>query len=163
MDPSVDAFASGDYTLIGSACGAVPGRGMDVCQVTQGSQISTAWTMILPPIGGKVLGGEIDVYYRTLHKQYSLTDKPILQIPWADFFGSKTWSPDQDGEVEALALIRWQDNTGVTQVTKLRGLAKIIVTSAGYDRMPIDSGFQAWTTKCTIQYSSAGRSALECK
>lgn len=157
----MDAYSAGDYTLIASACSAVPGRGMDVCQVTDGTPIASAWKMIVPD-GMAVQGGEVDVYYKDIHKSYPVIGN-IIQISWSDFFGMKTWDSTLDGEVEALATVSWKDNTDIVKTTEFRGLAKIIVTKAGYNRMPIDSGFQAWSSACRVQYSTAGRSAIKCQ
>lgn len=163
LDTSTDAVGAGDYTLAGSACDAVPGGGMDICRVTSGTMIASAWTLVIPN-GSPIEGGEIDVYYRDVHKSYAaVAGQTMVQIPWKDFFGVPTWTADQDGEVEALLLIRWKDSSGVEQQTKFRGLAKIVVTAPGYDRLPIDSGFAAFSTDCKIQYSTAGRGVVSCK
>jgi hypothetical protein len=164
VDMSMGAFAAGDYTLLGSACEAAIGGGLDICRVTEGTQISSAWTLIVPKPGKAVgvTGGEVDVYYRDIHKSYAVTDW-VLQIPWADFFGSSFWLSDMDGEVLALLTLNWTDAAGIHQVTQARGFAKIVVMKSGYARIPMDSGQAAWGTKCKIQVSTAGRSAVKCQ
>jgi hypothetical protein len=152
IDPSMDAYAAGDFTLI-STCNATPGIGMDICNVTEGEQISSGWKLILPH-GDRIVGGEVDVYYRNIHKTYNVSASPLV-ISFRDFFSSATWTSDLDGELLALVTIRWKDDTGIIQSTKLRGIAKTVVTKPGYDRMPIDSGLHAFSTVCTIQYSTA--------
>lgn len=161
VDRSISAVEAGDSTLALSACGAVPGGGMDICRVTEGTVITSSWKLIVPA-GRSVLGGEVDVYYRDLHKQYPVTGS-VIEIPWRDFFGSDTWSSPMDGEALALVLLRWKTPEGIEEIVKFRGIAKIVVTKAGYDRMPIDSGFGVWPTTCRIQYSTAGRGALSCQ
>lgn len=161
IDKSPDAFASGDYTLV-SACSAVPSGGLDACYGTEGTKISSAWNMVLPKKSGTVLGTDIDVYYRDIHKAYSASGM-VLTIPWADFFGTDTWGPQHDGVAMALAKVRWQDENGLEKVLLFRGYAKLIITKPGYARMPIDSGFAAFGATCKIQYSTAGRSAVSCK
>ncbi len=161
IDTSTPAADAGDFTLAISACGATPGIGFDICRVTEGDEIASSWKMVVPQ-GSQIQGGEIDVYYRDLHKQYPISGI-VVEVPWRDFFGQATWSSDLDGEAMALLVVRWKDDTGLIQITKFRGLAKIVVTKKGYDRMPIDSGFHTWETNCKIQYSTAGRSALQCK
>lgn len=161
IDPSIPAVQAGDYTIATSACGAVPGRGMDVCHVREGTRIESSWVMIVPN-GKGVIDGEVDVYYRDVHRHYPITDS-IVQIPWAHFFQSEKWSTDMDGEALALVLVRYKDPQGIIEVAKFRGIAKIVVTKEGYDRLPLDSGFAAWKTVCKIQYSTAGRSAISCK
>lgn len=162
IDKSPDAFASGDFTLI-SACSAVPSGGLDACYGTEGTKISSAWNMILPKRKGTVLGTDVDVYYRDIHKAYSSTGM-VLTIPWADFFGTDTWSSKaHDGVAMALAKVRWKDENGLERVLLFRGYAKLIITRPGYARMPIDSGFHAFGATCKIQYSTAGRSAVSCK
>lgn len=164
VDTSPSAYASGDYTLVGSACEAVPGSGVDSCRVTQGTQIASAWTLVVPKPGSAsgVTGGTVDVYYRDLHKSYPVTDW-TLQIPWADFFGASTWDSSMDGEVMALLTLNWTDENGIHKVTEARGLAILIVTAPGYSRIAIDSGTAAWGTKCKVEVSTAGRSAVKCQ
>ena len=161
IDPSIPAVEAGDETLISSLCEAVPNGGMDVCHVKEGTAIQTGWKLVVPD-GFRVDGGEVDVYYRDIHKQYGVT-KNVINIPFRDFFGSTTWGPQHDGEALALVLIRYRTDQGIQEIMKFRGIAKIVVTKPGYDRMPIDSGFAAWGTTCKVQYSTAGRSALKCK
>ena len=109
-----------------------------------------------------VIGGTVDVFYRDIHKSYSVTEW-TLQISWADFFGAPTWQRSMGGEVMALLTLNWFDNAGLHQVTEARGLALIIVTKPGYTRIPIDSGNAAWGTKCKVQMSTAGRSVVQCQ
>jgi hypothetical protein len=116
--------------------------------------------MVLP-ISGSVTG-EVDVYYRDLHKTYAI-GRSILEIPWRDFFGQDKWTSDLDGEALALDIVRWVDSAGIVRETKYRGIAKIVVTKPGYERMPMDSGQHQWQTTCRIQYSTSGRSALKCQ
>lgn len=164
VDPSVSAFASDDYTLVGSACQAVPGGGVDSCLVTSGTTMSSAWTLVVPKPkdAAGVTGGTVDVYYKDLHKSYAVTDW-TLQISWADFFSATVWDSSMDGEVMALLTLNWTDNAGINQVLSARGLAVVVVTPPGYSRIPIDSGQQAWGTTCKVQYSTAGRSAVSCQ
>lgn len=135
---------------------------MDVCYATEGTLIASGWRMVIPQQKGVILSVDIDVYYRDLHKAYS-TKEQVVEIPWKEFFGQTQWTAAMDGEVEALATVRWLDPTGVEQILFLRGLAKIIVTKPGYSRMPFDSGLAAFASTCKIIYSTAGRSALQCK
>lgn len=161
LDPSIPALEAKDYTLVLSACENTPGIGMDICRVTEGDTIASSWKLIVPQ-GTPIEGGEVNVYYRDIHKQYSIGGS-VVEIPWREFFGADKWSDDMDGEALALVLIRWKDDRGIIQVTKFRGIAKIVVTKQGYDKLPIDSGLNQWGTKCKVQYSTAGRSALKCE
>lgn len=163
VDPSMEAVDAGDYTLVHSACEGTPGLGLDSCIVKEGSEIDRSWQLIIPSGHRYVLGGEVDVYYKGIHKQYPIKkDSEILEIKWDEFFGKKKWSKDLDGEVLALVLLKY-DKKGIIEIAKFRGIAKIIVIKQGYSRMPIGSGFSGWETDCKIQYSTAGRGALECK
>ncbi len=161
LDPSIQAVDAGDYTLALSACDAVPGGGMDICRVTAGTKIESSWKMIVPG-SKKITGGEVNVYYRNIQKSYAISG-PILEIPWSDFFGSDTWDASMDGEALALVLVKFKTPQGLEEIAQFRGIAKIVVTKSGYDRMPIDSGFAGWKTTCKIQYSTAGRGAISCK
>lgn len=163
IDPSIQAVDAGDYTLAVSACEAAPGQGMDICRVREKAAIESSWRLFIPA-GKAVLGGEVDVYYRDLHRSYAVAKGDgIIEIPWKDFFGQTTWDRSMDGEALALVALRFATPNGVEEVVKFRGIAKIVVTKEGYDRLPIDSSYGAFKTTCKIQYSTAGRSAVECK
>ena len=162
VDRSMPAVAAGDYTLAISACENVPGGGMDICRVRENTTIESVWKLIVPQGKNIVQGGEIDVYYRDVHRQYGVTGS-VVEIPWRDFFSQERWTSDLDGEALALVLVRWKTPEGIEEVVKFRGIAKIVVTKEGYDRLPIDSGFAAWKTTCKVQYSTAGRGAVQCK
>lgn len=163
IDPSMSAVEAGDYTLVHSACGTVPANGVDACHSIEGTEITKSWVMIIPVTHYGVYGGDIDVYYRDIHKKYSIKkDTEIIEIKWSDFFGKKTWSKDMNGEVLALISLRY-DKKGIEEVALFRGIAKIIVTKKGYTRLPIGSSFSGWETECIINYTTAGRSSLNCK
>lgn len=162
FDPSIEAVEAGDFTLPSSLCSAVPNGGMDVCHVSEGTAITSDWRLILPT-GRGVSEGEVSVYYRDIEKTYAITGTTVT-IPFRDFFGDHTWSGSRhDGELLALAFVRYKLPDGTIELLKFRGIAKIVVTKAGYDRMPIDSGFSNWTKNCKIQYSTSGRTAVQCK
>jgi hypothetical protein len=167
MDRSADAFSAGDMTLV-SSCQAAPGpklgmaSGVDSCRFTVNDTVAGNWILVVPPPKGQVTGGTVDVYYRDLHKSYPVKDW-IVPISFSDFLGITKWTSAFDEAVlEALVTINWNDNENVQQISRYRGIAVLIVTATGYERMPIDSGNSAWGTKCKVQYSPAGRSALQC-
>lgn len=170
MDRSADAFTAGDLTLV-SSCVSTPGvnmsmaSGVDSCRFTNGDTVSGKWILIapVPKVSQKVTGGTVDVYFKDLHKSYPITDWTI-PIDFATFLGIGKWSKDFDeGVLEALVTLNWVDNQGLQQVTRFRGIAVILVNDSGYERLPIDSGNEAWGTTCKIQYTPAGRSAILCK
>lgn len=164
IDRSMEAVYAGDYTLAVSACGAVPGRGMDLCRVKEGADIASTWRLIVPAKSKKqVKGGEITVYYRDISKTYPIGADSLVEIPWRDFFGAAKWTRDMDGEALALAEVRYVTPDGIEEIWRARGVAKIIVTRQGYDPLPLDSGFSAWGLTCKISYSTAGRSDVKCK
>lgn len=170
---STDAFAAGDFSLA-SSCISTPGAkigmasGVDSCHFTVGDPVaSSAWVLVIPPPNHalNVIAGSVDVYVPkySIHKTYSVGTGWNLTIPFVDLFGT-SWISDQDESVvEALATLTYTDNQGINQILKTRSIAFIIVTAAGYDRMAIDSGNQAWGANCAVQYSSSGRSAVSCK
>lgn len=164
IDKSLPASEAGDYTLAMSACEAVPGHGMDVCRVKEGANIDSSWTMIIPKRGGAVLGWEADLYYRDVAKAvHAEGSGPVVQVAWKEFFAQEKWTRDLAGEALALVSVRYKLPTGIEEIVRFKGLAKILVLQEGYDRMPIDSGFAAWGTNCKIRYSTAGRGAIQCK
>lgn len=161
IDPSIKAIDAMDLTLAMSACNAMPGLGADICHVKEGATISATWKIIMPK-SPKLLGGEINVYYKDISKSYALTGS-VVEIPWKDLVGHDTWELEDEGEALALAQIRFKDPQGIISVVRAKGLAILLVTKTGYDLLPIDSGFEAFSTTCRIQYSTAGRSAISCK
>lgn len=161
LDPSVSAVDAGDYTLPLSACEGVPGGGMDICRVTEGTKIESSWNLIVPS-GRPIQSVELDVYYRDIHKTYSPTGK-VVTIPWKEFFGAERWDSSHDGEALALLLVTFLDEREQPVLVKFRGIAKIVVTKKTYSRLPIDSSTAAWKYNCKVQMTSAGRSAVSCK
>ena len=170
MDRSTDAFNAGDMTLL-SSCQAAPGplislaSGVDSCRFTVGDIVAGKWILIAPPPKNakKVIGGSVDLYYRDLHKAYPITDWTI-PIDFKNFLGNGTWSKDfHEGVIEALVSVSWVDNQGIQQITRFRGIAVLIVTDLGYERLAIDSGNQTWGTSCKVQYTNAGRGSVVCR
>ncbi len=163
VDRSMPAVQAGDFTLAISACQAVPGRGMDLCRVKENAAIESVLRLIVPAGTAHVRGGEITLYYRDVTKTFAIKDSPLIEIPWKEFFGADKWSRAMDGEVLALAEVRYETPEGLEEIWRARGVAKIIVTREGYDPLPLDSGFSAWAINCKIDYSTAGRSDVKCK
>jgi hypothetical protein len=164
VDRSMQAVEAGDYTLAMSACEALPGGGMDVCRVREGEPIESSWKLVIPEDRKAVQGWEVDVYFRDGNRPAHFQGQgPLVELPWKEFLGQSTWTKDLDGEAMALLLVRYKLENGIEEIVKFRGLAKLVVTAAGYDRLPIDSGFAAWKTSCKVQYSTAGRSAVKCQ
>jgi hypothetical protein len=161
IDPSIAAAEANDYTLIASACEAMPGRGADICRVKEGTTVSSGWRLIVPT-GDKILGGEVTIYYKDFSKSYGVTDK-VIEVPWRDLVTDHTWKESHDGIAVAIAQIRYVDPGGIEKIMRARGMAIINVLKPGYDPMPIDSGFAAWKTECKVEYSTAGRGALGCE
>lgn len=161
IDPSVEAIVAKDLTVIASACEAMPGRGADICRVQENQPINSVWRLVLPT-SRAIEGGEINVYYKDVVKSYAVTGA-VVEIPWTDITGQKTWSLDHHGIASAIAVIQYKDAQGIKTQLRMRGMALIIVTREGYAPMPIDSGFHATEGRCRYQYSTKGRSALECK
>lgn len=163
IDPSINAVDAGDLTLV-STCNAIPVRGMDLCLFKDQAPMTSSWVLVLPYDEKHFLGGEITLYFNDISKTYSVTNDSIT-IEWKDFFKTNKWNKSLDGEVLALAQLRFKDDQGIESVWRARGIAKIIVTNTGYNPMPVDSGYASFekSFKCSVQYSTAGRSAVGCK
>jgi hypothetical protein len=160
-DPSIESIRALDVTVVMSACEAMPGRGADICRVNEGAVIDSSWKIIIPE-AKRIDGGEINVFFKDIQKSYAITDSVVV-IPWRDLIGSNTWSVDHAGIAQALAVVRYKDDQGIIKQVRAKGMALLVVMKDGYSPMPIDSGFSAVETRCRIQYSSSGRSAIECK
>lgn len=167
IDLSPEAYASGDFTLVaslaGGPCAAIPVQGADLCRFKEGSQIASSWRIVVPS-SKYIVGGQVTVYFKDTTKTYPLTGN-IIEIPLRDLIGHDRWQKSDSRVATALAEIRWKDADGVLRTGRAEGVAMLIVLKSGYDPMPIDSGVHTWSKdfKCKVQYSSAGRSAVECK
>lgn len=161
MDRSIPSVEAHDLTLTISACSATPTPGFDACRVKEGQAIDSTWRLFFPD-GVGVLSGEVMVMFKDVTRQYAVNSN-VVEIPWADFFDDDVWRLDYDGYARALGVVRFKDKEGIERTAKFRGEARVLVLKEGYDPMPIDSGFAGWKTRCRIQWSTAGRSAVECK
>lgn len=159
MDSSLAAVDAGDYTLAVAACEGMPGRGADICRFKRGSEIASSWQVVLPE-GDRILGGEVEVTFRDVTRTYPVLGS-LVSIPFKDILGTTHWEASHDGFALALATIRYQGRE-TEEVVRARGIAFIVVTDPGYDPLPIDSDTGVFKTKCEIQMSTAGRSALKC-
>jgi len=164
IDPSMDAVQAGDFTLAMSACENVPGGGMDICRVKEGTAIESSWKLVVPAKFKGFAGGEVEIYYKDTQLSFAITgESNLIEIPWKEVMKSGTWTKAMRGTALALVLIRYKDAQGVERIQKFRGEARLLVTEPTYDRLPIDSGFEAFKTTCKVAYSTAGRGALSCK
>lgn len=162
LDPAPAAFASNDKTLVMSACAAQPVQGLDVCRVVAGSPISQKWVLVVPN-SREVLAGELRVRYRDTVLSYNVGPKQhTVEIPWRDLVGRDTWQLEDESPAQVTGHVRFETRTGEAY-TDVLGIAFPIVLAEGYTPMPIDSGNAAWMTTCRVQYSTKGRSAIECK
>lgn len=159
LDPSALALESNDKTLVHSACKAAPSQGLDICRVLEGSTIREEWDLIVPH-PDKFISGEVRIRIRDTVKTYPVTDN-VVKIPWKEVLGHEIWLAEDDGPVQALGSFQYKGPQGPVWVDIL-GIAFLVVLKQGYSPMPIDSGVEMSDTKCTVQYSSAGRSAILC-
>lgn len=163
-DKSMAAVEAMDYTLVHSPCENVPGQGMDICRFVEGTEISSSWRIVVPS-GKHVRGGQVILAYRDMRKTYAVGEGPVVEIPWREFFQTDRWTKDLGGEAEARVVLEWENERGIVVTARALGLARILVLSAEYNVMPLDSGVHAWEgkVKCRAQYSTAGRSAFRCE
>lgn len=164
VDTSPEAIASGDFTLINS-CQIIPAGGLDICRVIEGSAIESSW-VIMVPSAKEVLDGEIIIRYKDVSKSYSVSGgQEQVEIPFKDIVRAQAWSRDHFGDVLALGHLRFKDSNGTIRVVGAMGMAKIVVLKPGYSPLPLNSSFGIWERefKCTTEYSTSGRSQVECK
>lgn len=162
VDPFPSAFGS-DLTLVVSSCSGLPGRGADICRVKEGTAIESVWRVFLP-VGKEILGGEVAVFFKDIQKTYSVQpDQILVEVPWSDLVAGGIWKTSDEGTALIVAKLRFKDAQGIERLIRAKGLAILQINPKDYDLMPIDSGFQAWEGTCRVQYSTAGRSAVECK
>lgn len=160
IDPSTTAVAANDQTLITSACHAAPSQGVDVCRVKEGATISEKIVFIVPWTKDSDWG-QISLRYKDRVITYPVEGVKI-EIPWSDVVEAEKWSLEVEAPVQARAAIRYKTDTGAVFVDLL-GYVFPVVLRQGYDPLPMDSGVEAFQNTCRVQYTSAGRSAIECR
>lgn len=168
FDLSPEAYASGDFTLVGALaegpCKAIPVGGVDVCRVKDGSKAVSVWRLVIPQGGtfqGQKISGQVTAYFKDFSKTYPV-DGNVLEIPLEDLVGP-TWEKSDSGTAVALGQLEFTDSEGVKRTVQAEGMATFIVLSKDYDPLPMDSGQENWGLTCKVQYTTAGRSALDCK
>lgn len=159
IDPSIPAAQAGDLTMVFAACGAVPSRGLDICRVVEKGEAAEVMRIVMPK--DKRVTGEIRVRYKGVVKSYPVTGS-VVQIPLRDVIGKERYEREDQGIIQMTGSLRAELPDGV-RFTDVLGYAFLVVLGEGYTPMPIDSGNAAWGSTCRVQYSTAGRSALECK
>lgn len=169
FDISPEAYASSDFTLISALsdgpCKAIPAGGADVCRFKDGAQVESVWRMVIPQTSGILAAkvtGQVTVYFRDFSKVYPVDGQTVLEVPFSDLVGP-TWEKSDGGVATALAELKYTSSDGVERVMLAEGMAVMIVLSKDYDPLPLDSGNQNWSMACRVDYTTAGRSALECK
>lgn len=163
IDTSPSAVASNDFTLAMKVCDGPLYSGIGVCRVTEGTPVSGEMHLILPPVSGRVKGGEIVVYMRSGQKSFAIPDNGIVIVQMVDLFGPKNWSKNDTSIGNVNASLRVKDDAGIEKIVQAEGQFWVRVTAPGYAPLPIDSGYVMWGTTCVVQYSSSGRSAVLCK
>lgn len=160
VDDSMTAAAAGDLTLIHSACAEQLGHGYDLCRVTEGAEVVETWSLVFP-WAGSFVDGDVSVSYLGTEHRFKVTG-PQLDIPWKLLTGKATWSKGDDSPAQARAALKFHQDDGDHWVDLL-GFAFPIVLKQGYAPLPLDSGRSFTEAVCRLQYSSAGRSAVECR
>lgn len=165
VDLSPEAYASGDLTipvaLADGPCKAIPVQGVDVCRVKEGAPIESRWRLIVPQ-GKGITGGQVTVYYKDFSRTYAVAGT-VVEIPFSDLISGDKWKHEDRGVLTALAELKYKDSEGVERSVRAEGMAVVIVLASDYDPLPMDSGQDNWGLNCKVQFSTAGRSALECK
>lgn len=165
IDHTINAAYAGDHTLIVNACGAIA-QGGTICRLREGEKIVSGVDLIVP-VGGAILGGEVQAIYKDLAPQTFGIVTSVVSIPFSQVMGEGTWSrKEHDGDILLLATIRYKAEDNIERTTKAIGYVKLLVLDPKYDGVVgIDSGFIAWKQdfKCTVAYTTAGRSAIKCR
>lgn len=161
IDPSMTAIAAHDQTMIVSACHAAPSQGVDVCRVKEGARITEKMIFVVPWTKDSDWG-QMSLRYRD-HVLSVPVEGPTVEVSFFELLDEQeTWTRDLEAPVQARASIRYKTDTGAVFVD-LIGYVFPIVLAQGYDPLPMDSGVEAFQNTCRVQYTSAGRSAIECR
>lgn len=160
IDPSMTAKAAHDQTMIVSACHAAPSQGVDVCRVKEGARIAEKMIFVVPWTKDSDWG-QMSVRYRD-HVLTLPIEEAVVEVGFAEVTDEETWTRAAEAPIQALASIRYKTDSGAVFVD-LIGYVFPIVLAQGYDPLPMDSGVEAFQNTCRVQYTSAGRSAIECR
>jgi hypothetical protein len=160
LDPATTAAAGGDATLVHSACAEQLGHGYDLCRVTEGAEVVETWAFTFPWAPGFV-DGDLNVEYLGQTHVFKITG-PTLEVPWKLLTGGATWKQEDRAPAQARAAIKFKAPDGDHWVDLL-GYAFPIVLKQGYAPLPLDSGRNFTELVCRLQYTSAGRSAVQCQ
>jgi hypothetical protein len=163
VDSSKAAAQSGDLTLVMSGgCSAMPGQGADICRFVEGSPIASSWTFVLPT-SKYLLSANLRIRYRDRVMSIGAPNGNVISIKWADIVGHSTWLASDDGLAQVTGTLQFKSPNSTAEYADVLGIALLVILSPGYSPMPIDSGHQATSNVCTIEYSTAGRSAISCR
>lgn len=164
MDPSMSAYAAGDLTLVmaaqGRNCQAHPAGGLTICRVTEDGLVDDDWVIALPH-GDRVESGELVVRYKSGKVTYPVTG-PSVTVRMADIIGHPKYALDDDGLFQARGTIKIKGPSGPEWVDLL-GIGMLVVFQRGYSPLPIDSPLAPFKGSCSLGYSYAGRSFVQCK
>lgn len=160
IDTSMAATAAHDQTLIVSACHAAPSQGVDVCRVKEGARVTEKMIFVVPWTKDSDWG-QMSLRYRD-HVLTVPVDAATVEITFAELVEADTWAHELEAPIQARASIRYKTDQGAV-FTDLIGYVFPIVLAQGYDPLPMDSGAEAFQNTCRVQYTSAGRSAIECR
>lgn len=160
IDPSMLAKAAHDQTLIVSACHAAPSQGVDVCRVKEGAAIAEKMIFVVPWTKDSDWG-QMAIRYRDRDLSFPI-EAATVEVSFAEVTGAETWTRAVEAPIQARASIRYKTDSGAVFVD-LIGYVFPIVLAQGYDPLPMDSGVEAFQNTCRVQYTSAGRSAIECR
>lgn len=161
IDTSAMAAQSGDTTLVLSADSAIPKQGIDVLRVPESSEVHQKMTIVLPFVQNFV-SGEVTLRYRDRVITRTLS-APVLQVEWRDIVDDLLWHKSYTGVVQITAQVQYTDGTSDAKFVDILGYSFIRVLAKGYAPLPVGSKEAAWSGTCKVQYSTSGRSSLECK
>ena len=158
-DPSPNAMASNDKTLIHGACSNAPNHGVDVCRVVEGSPIEAEWNIFLPWAPDAV-SADIRVRFKDRVQTFSFADR-FVTIPLKDVIGEETWKLSHDGPIQAVATIKFTDGPG-DKFVQLLGYAYVIVLKKGYKPLGLQSEEGFGKLNCVMEFTESGRSLFKC-
>ena len=148
-----------DKTLIHGACKKAPNQGVDICRVVEGSEIDSDWNIFLPWAESAVQA-TVRVRYKDRTLSFKFADR-FATIPFKEVIGRNYWGVDDDGPVQALATIEFDDGPGQKYVQAL-GYAYIIVLRKGYTPLPLNDSNTFGELNCKMQFTDSGRSNFTC-
>jgi len=160
LDTSMSAAQAGDPTIVSSIDNGIPSLGFQVVRANDNTPITQVWSIIVP-FKKNVVSGEMTIKYKDKKLSLPITDSKV-DVPFSRIIGEGKWARGMDGVALVTIQLQFKTPTNDANFVDLLGFAFIRILPPNYNPLPIGSPLGVWEADCHVEYSTNGRSALEC-